>query len=390
MLLPVAYLVVLIPALVQATPWPYIEARRDCKASWHQADCEASMHCRWRAKKGKCVDVCQGRTTQSHCEKASDACTWVEVDPHAASIIAGEKVSSCQPVATSRTSITTDDVSIESMIPQEELLQFHGISDGNSGGKEQCHNADETVSLKIASVWAGYLNAEVDWGDGSHPTKHGMNIGAFSSTGEGDIAHTYKEPGLYTIQATAKVRRLNADRTAWETIEDTMSDIIEIRHDCSLFQGTLSYSCEAVEYESGNDGAFVARICFLPNATQTTAYSIDWGVGFGIPLAKEFHQGKRFCRSKLYDEAGDYHVVIKSGSKVADGSGSVLLDIVANVTPISCSIDDAADTGLSISQRMNQINRAEGGWPNSAGESLSTGIVYFLGAFATMACASFI
>ena len=83
-------------------------------------------------------------------------------------------------------------------------------------------------------------------------------------------------------------------------------------------------------------------------------------------------------------------MVIKSGSKVADGSGSVLLDIVANVTPISCSIDDAADTGLSISQRMNQINRVEGGWPNSAGESLSTGIVFFLGTFVTMACASFI
>ena len=381
----IVHLLMLIPTL--ATPWSHVGVRSECKSAWHQADCEAATNCRWRAKKGKCVDVCQGRTTQSHCKKAGTDCTWVEVVPQA-SIIAGEKVPNCQPVATSRASVTIDNLSIESMIPHEELLQFHGLSDDN---RQKCHNVDETVSLKIASVWAGYLNAEVDWGDGSHPTKHGMNVGAFSSTGEGDIAHTYKEPGLYTIQATAKVRRLNADRTAWETIEDTMSDIIEIRHDCSLFQGTLSYSCEAVEYESGNDGAFVARICFLPNATQTTAYSIDWGVGYAIPLTKEFRQGQEFCRSKLYDEAGYYDVVIKSGRQVVRGGGSVLLDIGASITPTSCSIDsryiyDASGSELDIAQRINQINKAEGISPHSAGKNTSAGISYFL--LVALACAT--
>ena len=394
--LPVAYLLLLIPALVQATPWPYVGARRDCKAAWHQADCEAAKNCRWRAKKGKCVDVCQGRTTQSHCEKAGADCTWVEVEPQA-SIIAGEKVPNCQPVATPRASIATDNLSIESMIPPEELLQFHGSSDGNSGGGQKCHNVDETVSLKIASVWAGYLSGQVDWGDGSHPTKHGMNIGAFSSTGDGDIAHAYKESGLYTIQATAKVRRLNADRSAWETIEDTLSETVEIRDDCSLFQGTLSYSCEAVEYESGNDGAYVARICFLPNATQTTAYSIDWGASFGIPLTKDFRQGKEFCRSKLYDEAGDFDVVIKSGRDVFRRGGSVLLNIGASITSTSCSIDsrdinEASGSELDIVQRINQINRAEGVSPNSAGKSLSTDKFYFfgIGALVAMACVTMI
>ena len=385
----VAYLLVLIPTFVQATPWSYVGVRSDCRAAWHQADCETAKNCRWRAKKGKCVDVCQGRTTQSHCEKASGDCAWIEVDPQA-SIVAGEKVPNCQPLAVSRASVTTDNVSIESMIPREELLQFHGLSDDNSGNN-QCHNVDEAVSLKIASVWAGYLNAEVDWGDGSHPTKHGMNVGAFSSTSEGDIAHTYEEPGVYTIQATASVRRLNADRTAWETIEDTLMERIEIRDDCSLFQGTLSYSCEAVEYESGNDGAYVARICFRPDATQTTTYSIDWGVGYAIPLTKDFRQEQEFCRSKLYDEADDYNVVIKSGSDVIRGGGSVLLDVVASITPTSCSIVAAADAELDISQRINQINRVEGTSPNSAGGSLSVGIFHLLlGAFAAMACTTLI
>ena len=377
----IVHLLMFIPALTQATPWSYVGFRSECKSAWHQADCEATANCRWRAKKGKCVDVCQGRTTQSHCEKASADCTWVDVAPQA-SIIAGEKVANCQPVATSRVSVKTvtmDNLSIESMIPQEEMLQFHGLSDG------QCHDVDETVSLKIASVWAGYLNVEIDWGDGSHPTKHGMNVGAFSSTGDGDIPHTYQESGLYTIQASAKVRRLNKDRSAWDIIEDTLTETIEIRDDCSQFQGTLSYSCEAVEYESGNDGSFVARICFLPNATQTTTYSIDWGVGYAIPLTKQLVQGKEFCRSKLYDEVGDYDVVIKSGSDVVRGGGSVLLDIGATITSTSCSID-SRDINDIAQARINQINRAEGFSPNSAGKSTSPGISYFmLGALVVMA-----
>ena len=149
-----------------------------------------------------------------------------------------------------------------------------------------------------------------------------------------------------------------------------------------------------MEYESGNDGAFVARICFLPNATQTTAYSIDWGVGYAIPLTKEFRQGQEFCRSKLYDEAGDYDVVIKSGRQVVRGGGSVLLDIGASITPTSCSIDsryDASGSELDIAQRINQINKAEGVSPNSAGKSNSAGILYFLlGALVAMAGATVI
>jgi len=318
-------------------PWAGLPTTSSkCKELWHPAECESSNHCRWRQKKGKCVDLCQGRPTWDQCARAGPLCQWVGWQGRDSNSVDDQgSEGRCMRVAESRAIVlpTTDEISVKALTGEDGWVQFHGLED-----EDTCHNTNNTVAFSVASAWAGYLVVEVNWGD--IETKHGTNVAELSSTG---ISHVYDQPGTYAITATALVRRLNADRTGWETISKDFATKIEVRDDCEEFQGTVSVTCEPIEFTSGNDGSYMARVCFTSDVTQTLSYVIDWGLGSKIPHTKTFYADETFCRSKLYDEVGRYSLLVTSGGsnddEDDDSSVKTLVSKGVYVMPTTCGID---------------------------------------------------
>ena len=117
----------------------------------------------------------------------------------------------------------SDQITVTSIGREGEWLQLLGLND------IICHGTNDVVAFSVASAWAGYLVVDVDWGD-DVALKHGANVAEFSST---NIIHVYDTPGAYNVTAKATVRRLNADRTGWETTSSqNFVKEVRVRDDC--------------------------------------------------------------------------------------------------------------------------------------------------------------
>ena len=184
---------------------------------------------------------------------------------------------------------------------------------------------EEEVVLSAASLSRGFLNLVVDWGD-ENTHRKGLNV---KSGAPYAFTHAYERAGNYQVTATAFVRRLKLDRTAWEVIESKMTTTINVRNECTfinragidvmgdwynnildstiLFKPLNLESCRSVGQEATT----------LTVASASSGYmvlSVDWGTGqtmhYGVNVATGAPVGFPF----VYYKPGAY--TIKAVAKV--------------------------------------------------------------------------
>lgn len=235
-------------------------------------------------------------------------------------------------------------IKVDEMASKEDLLKFHGLDDGTLVCPSKSPDVPAT-SLKIASMWNGMMTVMIDWGDGTPEERYRMSVGAFSST---NFDHSYMQPGMYAITASATVRRIkDGDSGEAERISVEYLSHVGVRESCTMagsFFGSVSVNCEAID-SGTSDQFYLAKVCFGPQKDQIMDYSIDWGMApMDFFTGRVFEMGQMVCHSRLYKESGRHILQVQvensNGSLGAESSDIVLRQRIS-VTSSACRIADS-------------------------------------------------
>ena len=235
-------------------------------------------------------------------------------------------------------------IKVDEMASKEDLLKFHGLDDGTLVCPSKSPD-DPATSLKIASMWNGMMTVMIDWGDGTPEERYRMSVGAFSST---NFDHSYRQPGMYAITASATVRRIKDDESGEaERISVVYLSHVGVRESCNnngSFFGSVSVNCEAID-SGTSDQFYLAKVCFGPQKDQILDYSIDWGMApMDFFTGRVFEMGQMVCHSRLYKESGRHILQVQvensNGSLGAESSDIVLRQRIS-VTSSACRIADS-------------------------------------------------
>jgi len=113
---------------------------------------------------------------------------------------------------------------------------------------------DETTSITLASIWSGLLTLKVDWGDGLDNRYESAVVRGYPQS----FNHVWTAPGLYSIIATAEVKRLAEDGNDWEVVREELVANVEVVGDCST-----DNEVDGLELAGGNEGIITGDWSFF-------------------------------------------------------------------------------------------------------------------------------
>ena len=139
----------------------------------------------------------------------------------------------------------------------EEAIEFSPI-DGHKcfRGDVSVVNEDEMTTITLASIWSGNLTLTVDWGDGldnqyeSIPVVRGLSQ---------SFNHVWAAPGLYTIVASAVVKRPTLDGNDYEVIREELVANVEVDDNCA----TDDIAEDGLVLAGGNEGTITGDWSFF-------------------------------------------------------------------------------------------------------------------------------
>lgn len=238
-------------------------------------------------------------------------------------------------------------------------------------------NVQESV-VAVASLSSGFMNLSIDWGD-EKKHKKGINIKSGTSY---SFDHAYEEAGTYIVVAKGYVRRLNADRTAWEIYDNEMTTTVKVRDNCpSMSMSRADVDIwnedtigESVQFSPTNPGEChkvgdYARM--LEVASVSSGYMavvIDWGIGSVVKYGFNVDSGTPVAIPFAYNEPGTYHISataeirrLSTDSRTWDVyEGTYSMEVIVTE---DCSID----TTLNIGNFDNDNDGVDNDAENAAG-----------------------
>lgn len=139
----------------------------------------------------------------------------------------------------------------------EEAIEFAPI-DGRKcfRGDVSVVDEDEMTTITLASIWSGDLTLTVDWGDGLDNQYESIVVRGYPKS----FNHVWAAPGLYTIVATAEIKRPTLDGNDFEVVREEFVANVEVDGDCASDDDVDE---DGLELAGGNEGTITGDWSFF-------------------------------------------------------------------------------------------------------------------------------